>query len=194
MKSKNKMEKVYLANRKEWRTWLEKNHALSSGIWLIFYKKHTDKPVLEYNAAVEEALCFGWIDSIIKKLDAERYMRKFTPRNSLSYWSDINKKRVEKMIEQGKMTAYGMSKIQTAKKSGKWYKSPRPDISFEIPEEFKQALNNDPEAKKFFDTLAPSYKKQYLGWISTAKRQETRQKRINEAISLLTRGEKLGLK
>ncbi|MHC4203616.1 MAG: YdeI/OmpD-associated family protein [Planctomycetota bacterium] len=188
------MEQLYVIKRDEWRKWLYKNHATKTGIWLVFYKKETSKPTIEYEAAVEEALCFGWIDSIIKKIDAVRYARKFTPRSDKSRWSQLNKKRADKMIKQGQMTDVGLAKIKTAKKTGLWAKDPRPQISLEIPPEFAKALARNKKAKQCFEKLAPSYRKFYIGWIVTAKRPETKKRRISESISLLEKGQKLGLK
>ena len=189
-----KMKEVYFKNRKEWREWLSKYHDREAGIWLVFYKKEIARPTLEYEDSVEEALCFGWIDSIIKKIDKERYARKFTPRKPESRWSELNKKRVEKMVQAGLTTPFGLKKIKAAQKSGLWEKADRPQLSFEITPEFEEALKNNPKAKENFEKLAPTYKKQYLGWIEVAKRPETRKKRIRESISLLEKGEKLGLK
>jgi uncharacterized protein YdeI (YjbR/CyaY-like superfamily) len=107
-------------DRAKWRSWLEKNHSSAKGIWVIYFKKHTGKPTMTYAEAVEEALCFGWIDSLTKKLDEERYMQKFTPRKNNSNWSELNKKRVEKLIAEGKMENAGFDQIEKAKKSGKW--------------------------------------------------------------------------
>lgn len=188
------MKEIYIKNRSEWRNWLEKNHDRSKGVWLIFYKKHTGKPAIEYDASVEEALCFGWIDSIIKKLDDERFVRKFTPRNPDSQWSELNKKRVKKLMSQGLMTEPGITRVKEAKETGLWKESARPEISFEIPEELEKALAKNKKAKAFFDQLAPSYRKQFIVWISMAKRQETRDKRLSEAMILLEQGKKLGLK
>jgi uncharacterized protein YdeI (YjbR/CyaY-like superfamily) len=187
------MKPLYLETRAQWREWLEKNHDKSNGIWLLLFKKHTGKPSLEYDAIVEEALCFGWIDSLIKKLDEERYCRKVTPRTESSPWSELNKKRAELLIEQGLMRKPGMAKIHSAKESGLWEKSPRPHVSA-IPEEFAYALEENPKAAAFFKGLAPSYKKQFIGWIGSARRSETRQKRVSEAIELLENGQKLGMK
>ena len=188
------MKQVYVKTRDEWRDWLTQNHDEGAGIWLVFFKKHTGKPTLEYDAAVEEALCFGWIDSIIKKLDEERYVRKFTPRKPDSRWSASNQKRIEKLITQGRMHESGMLSVQKAKESGLWEKTDRPMISFEIPEEFGSALATNEKAKVFFDQLAPTYQKQFIGWVSIAKRQETRDRRVRESIALLEQGQKLGLK
>lgn len=188
------MKQLYVKTRNEWREWLHRNHDKSSGVWLVFYKKKTGKPTLEYDDAVEEALCFGWIDSIIKKLDDDRYVRKFTPRKPDSQWSELNRKRVKKLISQGLMTGPGIALVKEAKRTGLWENSNRPEISFEIPLELKSAMAKNKKAKTFFDKLAPTYKKRFIGWISTAKRQETRDKRVSEAIILLEQGKKLGLK
>ena len=188
------MKQIYLKNRKEWRDWLSKHHESEKDIWLVYYKKGTGRPTIKYGDSVEEALCFGWIDSIIKKIDEEKYMRKFTPRKTDSYWSEPNKQRVAKMIEAGLMTPHGLSKIKAAQKSGLWDKNGRPQLSFEIQPEFEKALQKNSKAKAVFEKLPPSHKKQYLGWIETAKRPETKKKRIKEAIIMLNKGKKLGLK
>ena len=179
------MKQLYVTNRDEWRNWLSENHAAKAGIWLIFYKKETSKPTIPYEDAVEEALCFGWIDSIIKKIDAARYARKSTPRSDKSKWSLLNKKRAGKMIKEGRMTEVGLAKIKVAKKTGLWDKDPRPQISLDVPPEFAKALARNKKAKENFDKLAPSYRKHYIGWIAFAKRPETKKRRINESIILL---------
>jgi len=188
------IKQLYVADREQWRDWLSKNHAVKAGIWLIFYKKETSKPTIEYEAAVEEALCFGWIDSIIKKIDGEKYARKFTPRSDKSNWSALNKRRVNKMIKEGRMTKIGLAKIEKAKKTGLWEKDGWPQISLDIPPEFAKALARNKKAKENFDNLAPTYRKHYIGWISVAKRPETKKRRIEESIALLEKGQKLGLK
>lgn len=106
------METLYITNRAEWRRWLEKNYDKAKEIWLIYYKKHTNKPSISYDDAVEEGLCFGWIDSIVKRLDDARYAQKFTPRTNTSKWSEPNKQKVGKLIKQGRMTQIGMTKIK----------------------------------------------------------------------------------
>ena len=188
------MEQLYIKNRKEWRDWLRRNHSKNNGIWLVFYKKHTGKASLEYDDAVEEALCFGWIDSIIKKIDEERYVRKLTPRKPGSKWSELNKKRVKYLEKQGLMTKAGIARVNEARKSGLWNKPDIQQIPLKIPVELKTALDKNKKARKFFDRLAPSYKKQFIGWIAFAKRPETRDRRVEESIDLLERGEKLGMK
>lgn len=194
MEAKRAMKQVYVKDRKEWRDWLSKNHNKETDVWLVYYKKETGRPTIKYGDSVEEALCFGWIDSIIKKIDEEKYVRKFTPRKPDSYWSEPNKQRVEKMIRIGRMTPFGLSKIEAAKKSGLWDKNARPQLLFEMLPEFEEALKKNSRAKEIFEKLSSSHKKQYLGWIEVAKRPETKEKRIKEAITLLEKGEKLGLK
>jgi uncharacterized protein YdeI (YjbR/CyaY-like superfamily) len=191
---KSTMKQVYVKNRREWREWLTKNHGGSSGIWLVFYKRHTGKPTLEYDDAVEEALCFGWIDSIIKKIDEDKYVRKLTPRKADSRWSKLNKKRVAQLIERGLMTEAGTVKIEEAKASGLWSQPERSPLSLEIPGDLKITLEKNEKAGRFFDQLAPSYQKQFIGWISAAKRPETRDRRLRESIALMEQGEKLGMK
>ncbi len=188
------MKSLYCKTPQEWRSWLHYNHDKETGVWLVFFKKGTGKLSVDYEAAVEEALCFGWIDSIIKKIDELKFARKFTPRKDSSKWSAINKKRVERLMKSGRMTQAGLSKIKAAQKSGHWNKSDRPNISFDLPENFKKALNQDKKAKEFFKQLAPTYQKQFIAWIKIAKRQETIEKRIRESIRLLGNGEKLGLR
>jgi len=188
------MKQLYIADRDKWREWLSENHATKAGIWLVFYKKETSRPTITYEAAVEEAICFGWIDSILKKFDDARYTRKFTPRSDKSKWSPLNKKRANKMIRQGLMAEVGLAKIKAAKKTGLWDKDPRPQISVDVPPEFAKALALNKKAKESFDKLAPSYRKYYIGWISVAKRPETKKRRIEESITLLEKSKKLGLK
>lgn len=188
------MKQLYVPNRDKWREWLGRHYATERGIWLVFYKKGTSKPTIDYEAAVEESLCFGWIDSIIKKIDDEKYVRKFTPRKDKSYWSELNKKRAEKMIKAERMTAAGLVKIEAAKKNRLWGQTGRPHISLDIPSEFAQALDTNKRAQENFEKLAPSYRKHYIGWIQSAKRDETKKKRIRESIFLLAKGKRLGLK
>jgi len=189
------MKQVHVSTRGQWRKWLAANHDKEeNGIWLVFYKKETGKPSLEYGESVEEALCFGWIDSIIKRIDDEKYCRKFTPRKGGSRWSNTNKKRVEKIIKEGRMTGFGLAKIEAARKSGAWELDPQPVIGMDIPQELSKALERNGKAREFFEGLAPTYRKHFIGWIVTAKRPETRAKRLKESLALLARGEKLGLK
>jgi len=189
------MKKILVTDRIEWRTWLESNHNNVKEIWLVFNKKETGLASIPYGDAVEEALCFGWIDSIIKKLDENQYVRKFTPRKPNSKWSVSNIQRVEKMIQAELMTPHGMDLVETAKQNGKWEKpDQKPTLKFQLQPEFIDALRSSPKAQETFDNLAPTYQKQYIGWIEVAKRADTKRKRIAESIRLLAEGKKLGLK
>lgn len=181
-------------NSADWRNWLSINHKKNITVWLEFYKKKSGKMNMKYEDAVSEALCFGWIDSIIKRVNEEIYVRKFTLRNDSSYWSEINKKRVVELIKEKRMTPAGLKKIKAAQKNGRWNKVIRSNLSFKVSDEFMTALYNNIKAKNYFENLAPTYKKQYTGWINSAKMKGTKLKRIKISIKLLTEGKRLGLK
>ena len=189
------MKTVEVKHRAEWRAWLAAHHDKEAEVWLVYCKKETGKETIDYETSVEEGLCYGWVDSIIKKIDETKYARKFTPRKDDSKWSPSNKKRVEKLIREGQMTEHGLQKVEAAKQSGKWdAPDQRPKLTFEVSAEFTEALSKNKRARETFENLSPSHQKQYLGWIEVAKRPETREKRIQESIQLLAAGKKLGLK
>jgi len=189
-----KTEELHFASRRDWRSWLEKSHATKKEVWLIFYKKHTGKPNVTYDEAVEEAICFGWIDSIVKRIDGEKFVRKFTPRKPDSNWAESNKKRALKMITQGRITKAGLELINQAKQHGQWNQNSPPEKEVSIPECFRHALGSSEKASINFNKLAPSYRRQYIGWVDSAKKEETRRKRLAEVIGVLERNEKLGMK
>jgi uncharacterized protein YdeI (YjbR/CyaY-like superfamily) len=170
-------------NRKAWRNWLEKNHAKSHGVWLIYYKKSAGKKRLDYADAVEEALCFGWIDSTSRPIDDETYMQRFTPRKPKSGWSGLNKKRIEKMMAAGLMSKAGLEKIDIAKKDGSWRSLDHIDM-IQLPEDFEKALAKNKKAKTNFDNFPPFTKKQFLYRINSAKRPETRKERIKLCVKM----------
>jgi uncharacterized protein YdeI (YjbR/CyaY-like superfamily) len=186
---------IYLPTRKQWRQWLAKNYKSVKEIWLVYYRKETGKPSIPYEDSVEEALCFGWIDSIIKKLDSERYARKFTPRINLTKWSNPNKKRMSKMLAAGLVTKAGLATIENirliADKSGA---APKKASELEIPDYIRKSFQRDKTVWDNFCALAKSYQRDYILWISMAKREETRVRRIEESIKLLKQNQKLGLK
>ena len=194
------LEHKYFNNRKSFRNWLEKNHANSPGIWMIYYKKHADTECIEYNEALEEALCFGWIDSIIKKVDDDTYVRKFTPRTNISQWSDLNKRTVLSLIEKGKMTEAGLNKIDVYKKTGRvdWVseelQSEKEKKAIHIPGYILKAFAENEPALTNFNNLAPTYKRPFILWITNARREETVLKRLKESVELLKENRKLGLK
>ncbi len=187
---------IHKYTREEWRSWLCQNHSTEKEIWLIYFKKHTGKPRIPYNDAVEEAICFGWIDSIVKKIDDERYQQKFTPRKDIKNWSLVNIKRAIKMIEENKMTEAGLEKVKDAlalyRENPGLFQKQKEEV--EIPKYFIEQLNEDSNAKKSFESLSPGKKKLYIKWITSAKKKETRIKRTKEAITLLSEGKELGLK
>jgi len=191
---KPELQKIYLPDAREWRSWLKENHDKLPGIWLIYYKKHTGNLRVPYNEAVEEALCFGWIDSTVKRIDEERYMQQFTPRNLNSNWSKLNKERVEKLLKTGKMTEAGMRCVNYAKTHGIWDKEDLPQPLFEFSDDLLKLLKANKKAFTFYKALSPSHKKQYKQWVMSAKKPETRLKRCNEMIGLLEKEEKLGMK
>ncbi len=182
-KSEPGVEQFYAHDRREWRKWLEEHHATSSGVWLIYYKKGSGKPRVEYAEAVEEALCFGWIDSRTNKIDDERYIQLFSPRKPKSPWSQSNKERIVRLIEQGLMTAAGLEKIEAAKKNGSWNTYDHIE-ELAVPDDLKAALVANQTAQEYFSAFSSSSKKTILWWIASAKRPETRAKRIAETVRL----------
>jgi len=187
-------KKLHFTNRDDWRAWLDENHASQKEIWLIFFKKHTGKPTMLYDDAVEEALCFGWIDGIMKRIDEEKHAIRFSPRHNKSVWSKANKKRIEKMIKQGRMTEAGLAKVRAAKESGEWENARIREDLIELPHDFAQELAKNERAQENFNNFAPSYKKQYIYWIMDAKREETRQRRIQETVQRVEENKKPGMK
>ena len=247
---------LYPTDREEWRAWLEKHHQSETEIWLVYYKKQSGRPRIPYDHAVEEALCFGWIDSIVKRIDDERFAQKFTPRRSGSRWSALNRQRLHRLIREGRMTKAGLALVDRAtlgeetgaERRGEASEIPpaveralrasakvwrnfqkltparrraymrlimdartdetrerrvREAISLlehstgdvdDIPRFVKQALKASAKAWKNFQSLAPSYRRHYIGWIMHAKKEETRARRLREAVALLEQNKKLGLK
>jgi uncharacterized protein YdeI (YjbR/CyaY-like superfamily) len=187
-----KPENFYRAKEREaWRAWLAENHTSVKEVWVVFPKKHTGERCMSYEDSVEEALCYGWIDSIIKRIDEDTFARKFTPRTDNANWSEVNKRRVAKCIKEGRMTPIGLAKIRDSN-AGK----PRPTMPkvLAVPPYVASALKKQPAAWKNFNALAPSYQRHYIMWITMAKQEETRQRRLKEALQRLGRNEKLGLK
>jgi uncharacterized protein YdeI (YjbR/CyaY-like superfamily) len=246
---------LYVATRDAWRTWLTTHHESESEVWLIYYKQQSGRPRIPYDDAVEEALCFGWIDSIVKRIDDEKFAQKFTPRRNTSKWSELNKRRLRKLIRDGRMTDAGLARIDAAtlgeakgkpskggddipgfvrqalQSNAKAWKNfqaltPSRRAAYvrlitdakqeatrqrrlreaiarleqntgnpdEIPRFVKQGLQASPKAWENFQALAPSYRRHYVGWIMHAKQEETRERRLREAVSLLEQNKKLGLK
>lgn len=171
------ISQYYAKDRKAWRKWLEKNHKTSPGIWLIYYKKESGKTRVPYADAVEEALCFGWIDSTQRPGDADYYMQMFTPRKPKSGWSKLNKERIENLVANGLMTAAGIEKIELAKQNGHWEKLDNIE-ALVMPPEMEKAFAKNKAAKKFFDAQSKSNRKAMIHRVTHAKLPETRAKRI----------------
>jgi uncharacterized protein YdeI (YjbR/CyaY-like superfamily) len=195
MKTPKPIKTLHVTTREEWRDWLAANHATEREIWLVYFKQHTGQPRVAYDHAVEEALCFGWIDSIVRRLDDDRYAQKFTPRRNTSKWSESNLRRFANLVKERRMTPAGLTKGPlTLETDPKKPSAPPPGADIEVPEYIQYRLQRNPKAWRFFQGLAPSYRRLYVGWIDAAKREETRQKRLEEAIALLEQNKKLGLK
>jgi uncharacterized protein YdeI (YjbR/CyaY-like superfamily) len=180
------IDSVQPRSRAEWRKWLERNHTRTGPVWLVYAKKDSGLPSLGYDEAVEEALCFGWIDSKVNRLDARRYKQLFGPRKSGSTWSRLNKTRVERLIAEGLMTPAGMAKIEEARRDGSWETLDAVE-DLTVPEDLDAALSANPVARRHFEAFPPSSRKNILWWIRSAKRPETRAKRVAEAVDLAAR-------
>ncbi len=194
------LEKIHFSTRESFRSWLVDNHDKSLGIWIIFYKKHVNIECVTYNEALEEALCFGWIDSLIKRIDNDKYARKFTPRTNKTKWSEINKKLVTALIKEDRMTEEGLKKIDIYLKTGSvnWenidLKNEKYKKEFDVPDFIlKEFAKNEP-ALVNFNNLAQTHKKHYVLWITSAKREKTILSRLKESVELLKENSKLGLK
>jgi len=183
------MNTLDLRTRRAWRQWLKAHHASVTDIWLVFHKRHTGVACLSYDDAVEEALCYGWIDSIVKRLDDSRYARKFTPRRPGSVWSPANRRRYKELKRRGLLAAPGIERAPTPARAAA---VTRP--STELPAYIERALKKNTRAWKTFQALAPSHRRAYIGWVDAAKRGETKARRLREAVLLLAAGKKLGLK
>jgi uncharacterized protein YdeI (YjbR/CyaY-like superfamily) len=179
-------KEVYCSNRSEWRNWLAKNSKKEKEVWLIYYKRHTEKPRVPYNDAVEEAICFGWIDSTIQRVDVERYRQKFTPRNRNSNWSAHNVRRANKMIREGKMTKEGLVLFEEWQASNKKPISREPTQGKPVPpDDLIRAMKENRKALDNYNKMAPSHKRNYILWITDAKKEETRLRRIDKAVMML---------
>ncbi len=177
-----------IRSRQQWRAWLATHHASSAGVWLVRHKQHTGVKSMSYEDLVREALCFGWVDSLIKRLDDDRYATKVTARKPTSKWSDINRRRWKELKSAGLLAAPGLAAAPT----GNSY-TPHPPIP-ELPAYVAKAFKTNLRAWQHFQALAPTYRRDFVVWIHTAKRPETRERRIRASIELLSAGKKLGLK
>jgi uncharacterized protein YdeI (YjbR/CyaY-like superfamily) len=180
------LRRVRPKSRKAWRDWLEKNHASSKGVWLVYAKKHSGFPSLTYNDAVEEALCFGWIDSKINPIDDAFYMQVFTPRKLGSAWSPLNKARVERLLAAGLMTPAGLAMVKAAKDSGTW--NARKHVEeLTIPPDLEKAIKANPDAARYWVSYSPSRRKGVLYRLAGAKRPDTRPRYLRDIIENMAR-------
>jgi uncharacterized protein YdeI (YjbR/CyaY-like superfamily) len=183
------VDTLEVESRQAWRRWLREHHDSVSEVWLVFSKRHTGRKSLSYDDAVEEAICYGWIDSLVRRLDEDQYARKFTPRNADSRWSTANRRRYADLKSRGLLAAPGLKRPPTSRSGD----APRPSIT-ELPAYIERALRADQPSWERFSLLPPSARRSYIGWIDSAKREDTKQRRLREALDLLAKGLKLGLK
>lgn len=186
------MKTLRVQSMGQWREWLNEHHASASEIWLVFYKRHTGVASIEYSDALDEALCYGWVDSLVKRLDDSRYALKFTPRRADSRWSDKNRKRYAELKAGGRLQPAGVQRPPTARGS-----APRParlPLPSRLPAYIQAAFKARPKARRHFDALGPEQRRRYVAWIESTKREETKLRRLQEAMRLLTSGKVLGLK
>jgi len=169
-------------DRDKWRFWLEQNHATQKEAWLVILKNRASRPGVYLEEAVEEAVCFGWIDSFMKGNAGDFYYLRFTPRKPGSLWSVSNQQRVERLLAQGKMTEAGLAKVREAKENGEWEAAIRREDTSSLPEDLRQALERHPDAQASFEQLPASQKKQTLYWLASAKTEATRQKRLRQIV------------
>ncbi|MAY83067.1 MAG: hypothetical protein CMP59_02955 [Flavobacteriales bacterium] len=189
MKTYKDIKAVFAKDRNEWRKWLEENHQTEDSVWLIMYKKKSKTPTVYYPEAVEEALCFGWIDSKPNKRDEDSYYQFFSKRNPKSYWSKINKNSIARLKKEGKIMPAGLEMIKIAKANGSWTSLDKIE-ALVIPEELKEAFTKNPKAFKHYESFPPSSKKIILEWVYSAKRAETKAKRIKEVIEKAEKNER----
>jgi uncharacterized protein YdeI (YjbR/CyaY-like superfamily) len=174
-------ETFFAADLVTWRAWLERHHADAREIWLVLLKAHVDEPSLSYAEAVEEALCFGWIDGQLRRIDDRSHAIRFTPRKPGSVWAKSNVARVEKLIAEGRMRPEGMALVEEAKRRGTWDEAVS-ERTATTPDDLQAALDADPAAAERWRTWAPSHRRQYVYWVLEAKRPETRARRVGEVV------------
>jgi len=186
---KEDFKSIYLENRNAWRNWLKENHVSEKNVWLKIYKKQSQTPSVYYDEAVDEALCFGWVDSSIKKGNDEFYYQFFAKRNPKSNWSRVNKAKIEKLMSEALMAEAGLKMVEIAKETGTW--TALDDVENLIsPPDLQEKLDQNSIAKAYFEAFPRSVKRGILEWLLNAKQAETRQKRIEEIVSLAEKNER----
>ncbi len=177
------------ASREEWGAWLDENHASQHGVWLKFAKKSTGIPTVAYAEAVEVALCYGWIDGQVRRLDERFYLQRFTPRRKRSVWSKVNREKALELIERGEMKPPGLAELERAQADGRWDRAYEPPSKVTVPDELRRALDASPKAAELFDRLDSTNRYAILYAVHGAKRPETRMRRIAKFVGMLERGE-----
>lgn len=186
------MKALLVRTLDQWRDWLTAHHASVSEVWLIFHKRHTGVASIDDTDARDEALCFGWVDGLVKRLDDRRYALKFTPRSANSRWSAVNRQRYAALKAGGRLKAAGIARPPTER--GYAPRPPRRPLPATLTAYIQAGLKSHPKASQHFEALAPSHRRRYIAWIESAKREDTKLRRLKEAIRLLAGGKTLGLK
>jgi len=190
MKTKKDQPILSFQTQKKWRDWLHKNHKKSSGIWLRIYKKDSGVKTVTYAQALDEALCYGWIDGQRNKYDEQSYLQKFTPRRKKSIWSKRNTEHIERLTKEGKMHPAGLAEVEAAKADGRWEKAYDSPAAMDIPDDFLKALEKKPKAHAFFKTLNKTNLYSIAWRLQTAKKPETRERRMKAILGMLEEGKK----
>jgi uncharacterized protein YdeI (YjbR/CyaY-like superfamily) len=181
------LPRLHPESREQWRAWLADHHDTERGAWLVSWKQATGRPTLQYEAVIEEALCFGWVDSTVRTLDSERSMMLMTPRKPSSTWARTNKERVERLLAAGLMQPAGIAAVETARANGSWTVLDSVE-ALEVPDDLAAALDAEPGAREAYEGFSPSNRKMILWWVKSAKRSETRERRIAETARLAAQG------
>lgn len=183
------MKPTFFRNQAEFRTWLSENHGRAGELWVGYYKKATGIPSITWSESVDEALCFGWIDGLRKSIDEKSYRIRFTPRKSVSRWSDINVRRVKELKKQGKMEPAGLRAFERGKQNQTAYARKSGDVK--LSRQFEEALRSNEKAWKYFNTLTPSVRKMCISWVMDARKEETQQRRLRVLIESSEKGQKI---
>lgn len=190
-KDKQDLPIIAFASQKAWEAWLAKHHTASQGLWLKLAKKESGIPSVTYAEALESALCYGWIDGQKGALDADYWLQRFTPRKARSRWSKINRGKVEQLIAGGRMKPAGLREVEAAKADGRWEAAYESQRNMAVPEDFLRALEKQPRARQFFETLDSANRYALLYRLHDAKKPETRARRVEKFVEMLGRQEKL---
>jgi uncharacterized protein YdeI (YjbR/CyaY-like superfamily) len=182
---------LYFNNNGKWRKWLSQNHDKKPEVWLVILKKNSGKAGVRYDEALDEALCFGWIDGKMQSIDNDSFILRFSPRKARSIWSKRNREKAESLIAEGRMTDAGAARIEDAMKNGLWDAAYSSLSAEEIPADLETALSGNKIARKNFNNLVNTYRNMYIGWLNSARTEETRRRRIAEIVKLAELNQKI---